>query len=77
MRNVDFDRCAIGELLEEFTLLRRSHLLMLGRLEPRAWERAGVVSNHRMTTRAMAFVIAGHAKHHIDIVRARLAGGEP
>ncbi len=69
----DFDRCPIDELLDEFQSLRRSHVLLLRHLPPEAWLRKGVVIDHAMSVRAMAYVIAGHAKHHFDILHKRLA----
>ncbi len=72
--NSDFDRCGIGELLAEFALARRSHLLLVRHWEPDAWTRASVVNGHRMTARAVVCVMAGHAQHHLHILRQRLSG---
>ena len=74
MEAVDFDRCPISELLEEFSLLRRSHQLMLGQLAADAWLCTGVVNAHAMSTRAVACVMAGHAQHHLNILHKRLTG---
>jgi hypothetical protein len=71
----DFNQYPLQELLEEFELVRRSHLLMFRHLESEAWTRRGVVSNMPISVRALAYVIAGHAKHHLDVVRNRLAAG--
>jgi hypothetical protein len=70
----NFDRLPFAELLAEFELVRRSHLLLFRHLEPEAWLRSGTVSNHRASVRAFAYVIAGHAKHHLDILHKRLPG---
>jgi DinB superfamily len=74
MRAANFDRWPLGELVEEFDLLRRSHLQLFAHMEPDAWRRRGTAVDHPATTRAFAYVMAGHAKHHLDIVRRRLAG---
>jgi hypothetical protein len=73
MQAVDFDRYPLAELVREFEHVRRSHLLLLRHLEPAAWLRRGVVRDGPASTRAFAYVMAGHAKHHLDIVRQRLA----
>jgi hypothetical protein len=75
MRNSNFDRCPFIELLDEFANIRRSHLAMFKHLEPEAWLRRGVVRDHPATARAFAYAIAGHAKHHLDILHRRLAVG--
>jgi hypothetical protein len=74
MLSVDFDRWPVGELLDEFVLLRRSHVLMFRHLADDAWLRTSEVNGHRMTTRAVACVMAGHMQHHLVILRKRLAG---
>ena len=73
MQYANFDRWPLSELLAEFEHLRNSHMIMLTHLEPEAWLRRGVVSDAPMTVRAMAYSIAGHAKHHLDILHKRLA----
>lgn len=74
MLYADFDLCPISELLSEFVSLRRSHVLMLRHFSAEAWTRRGVVNDHSVTARAMAHVLAGHAEHHVRILRQRLGG---
>jgi DinB superfamily len=74
MRAVDFDRYPVAELLEEFALLRRSHVFMFRHLADDAWLRSSEVNGHAMTARAVACVMAGHMQHHLIILRNRLAG---
>ena len=72
MRAVDFDGRSLADLLAEFELLRRSQVLMLGDLSAEAWSFRGQVNGHPMTTRAVAYVMAGHARHHLKILTERL-----
>ena len=73
MQAAAFDRCPFAELLDEFACVRRGHLHLLAHLEPAGWLRSGVVNDHPMTPRALAWAIAGHTKHHLDILHRRLA----
>jgi hypothetical protein len=73
MQFCNFDRCPLADLLAEFEHLRRSHLYLFRQFEPQVWLRTGVVNGHSATVRTFAYVIAGHAKHHIDILHKRLA----
>jgi DinB superfamily len=73
MRFVDFDRWPLADLLIDFEHLRRSHLGLFWRLDSEAWLRRGFANGHSITTRAMAYVMAGHARHHLNILRKRLA----
>jgi hypothetical protein len=72
MKFADFDRWPLAELLTEFDLVRRSHLLLFRHLQPPAWLHRGVVIDRPTSTRALAYLIAGHAKHHLDILHKRL-----
>jgi hypothetical protein len=72
MQTVDFDRRPLADLLAEFELLRKSQVLMLGDLSAEAWSFRGEVNGHPMTTRAVAYVMAGHARHHLKILAERL-----
>jgi hypothetical protein len=73
MAAANFDRYPFKDILAEFEHLRRSHLHMFAHFEPDAWMRRGTVNDHAATPRALAYAIAGHAKHHLDIVNRRLS----
>lgn len=72
MQFVDFNALPMSELLEEFAFVRRGHLLLLRHLSPEAWQWRGTVNGHPATPRALAYVMAGHAEHHLAIVKKRL-----
>lgn len=65
------DHAAIDQLAEEFATLRRSHVLMLSHLDEQAWSRRGIVNGNPMSTRAVAFIMAGHVRHHARILTER------
>ncbi|WP_396121314.1 DinB family protein [Erwinia amylovora] len=43
-------------------------------LSPEAWDRRGIANGKEVSVRALAFVIAGHAAHHLQILRERYLG---
>jgi hypothetical protein len=59
------------ELAEEFAPVRRSHLALLRTLTPEMAARLGTASDAPVTVRAIAWIMAGHAAHHMGIVRER------
>jgi len=71
--NASFDSHPLAELAEEFESSRRSNLLMLGHLALQAWDRKGIASGNEITVRALAYVMAGHARHHLGILATRYA----
>lgn len=72
MGAADFNRWPLAELIEEFTHVRRANLDLLNHLSEEAWTCGGAVSGHPATVRAIACVMAGHAAHHLGILRTRL-----
>jgi hypothetical protein len=63
----------LRELADEFVALRRANLLMLRRLEEPQWQAGGQGDNKPITVRALAYVMAGHVRHHLGVLRDRYA----
>jgi hypothetical protein len=74
VRAAGFDRLPLGDLVSEFEAVRRANLWMFRGLPDVAWSRSGEANGNVVTVRALAYIIAGHARHHTAIVRRRLSG---
>jgi hypothetical protein len=57
--------------IEEFDHLRAATLDLFRRLPSAAWTRRGVASDHPVTVRALAYIVAGHVAHHQRILEER------
>lgn len=66
-----FGRRTLADLAEEFADVRKATLKLLGSLDEVALDRSGEASGHPMSVRAIAWVIAGHERHHARILRER------
>src|SRR5215470_17122128 len=55
--------------VEEYYSVRRSTIALLKNMPADGWDRTGVAANNRFTVRAVAYIIAGHAAHHLTILR--------
>lgn len=55
----------------EFEGIRRATLDFFRNLPADAWMRSGIASDNPFTVRALAFITAGHAAHHMAILRER------
>ena len=66
-----FDRRAFPSLLAELDVLRQSTVMLFGGLDEAAGRRRGIANNNPMSTRAAAYVIAGHELHHVNVLRTR------
>ncbi|MDQ5838124.1 MAG: DinB family protein [Acidobacteriota bacterium] len=71
MAGADFEARTLADLAEEFSHLRRANVLMLRGLPATAWSRRGTASGNEVTVRALAYIIAGHAAHHLQVLRTR------
>jgi DinB superfamily len=69
----DFDRRSPADLLAEFEIVRHSHLYLFANLTTDAWDRRGVASGNEVSVRALAYIMVGHVRHHLAIVRKRLS----
>ena len=70
-----FASVPLRELADEFVALRRANLQMFRRLEEPQWQAGGLGDNKPITVRALAFVMAGHVRHHLQILRDRYEVG--
>ena len=57
--------------VEEFRRVRLATISLFQNLPADAWMRTGVASGKTFTVRALAFLTAGHATHHFDILREK------
>jgi hypothetical protein len=70
-RSAGHDLARLEELVEEFCSLRRSHVYLFRHLSAEAWTRVGLVNDHATSTRAIAYILAGHVRHHARILTER------
>lgn len=67
----DFDARPIEELLAEFTAVRQSSLTLLRGFSPEMFERTGIANGNVMSVAAIAWVMVGHQRHHLVVLRER------
>jgi len=66
-----FDRRTLADLSEELAAVRQATLHLLRHLDPAALARRGTASGNPITPRALAYVIAGHERHHVEVLKAK------
>ena len=62
---------SFNDLLCEFGDLRVANVRLMRSLEEGDWRRMGTASGSPVSARALAFIMAGHVRHHLNIVRER------
>ena len=61
----------LADLLGELRVVRASTLALLRHLPPESVGRVGTASDTPVSVRALAWIIAGHERHHLGIIRER------
>ncbi|HEV2491374.1 MAG TPA: DinB family protein [Candidatus Acidoferrales bacterium] len=57
--------------VEEFRRVRLATIPFFKNLPANAWTRSGIASDNPFSVRALAYMVAGHATHHVKILRER------
>ncbi len=73
VRAAGFDRTLLRDLTDEWLAVRQGHRCLFRSLDADAWARRGEANGNPVTVRALAYIIVGHTRHHVAILRNRLA----
>lgn len=71
IRNSNYSALLTKDILEEFAALRQSNLKMFKNFSEEMWTRKGMANKNQVTVRAIAYILAGHALHHLNVLRER------
>ncbi len=69
VREADSNSRSLEELLDEFESIRKATIALLKSLPPGADTRAGLANGNRVTVRGLAYIVAGHAQHHYELLK--------
>jgi hypothetical protein len=59
------------DLIEEFLAIRKSTELLFNSFTEEDLKSSGIASDKEISVLALGYIAAGHAKHHINIIRER------
>jgi hypothetical protein len=66
---------SMESLLDELTAVRRATVALFEGLPDEAWARRGTASGKAVSVRGLAWIIAGHERHHLAVIRERYLQG--
>lgn len=69
------DRRTLAELTAEFVAVRGASIALLAGVPDEGWVRRIQANGHPISARALAYIIAGHERHHMETLRLRYAVG--
>jgi len=61
----------LADLAAEWGDVRRATIALFRNLPAEAWDRRGTASDQPISVRALAYVIAGHVRHHLQVLEER------
>jgi len=67
----NYNEIKLSELIDEFSELRNSNVIMFRNFSDEMWLRTGRANNNSFTVRAMAYIMVGHVNHHIGVLKDR------
>ena len=71
IENSNANNRPFAELIDEFDLQRRSNMLLLNNLSDEGSGSMGTANGLTISTRALAYIMAGHVTHHLRILNER------
>lgn len=71
VENADFDRKALQALLGDYQAVRSVSIRLFSSFSDETLAKKGIVNENPGSVRAIGFIIAGHERHHMTILRDR------
>jgi len=67
----NYNETKLADLVEEFCSLRTSNMLMFKNFSDEMCLRFGTINGNKLTVRALAYIMTGHVRHHLKILKER------
>ncbi len=71
VKNGNFNLRNISDITYEYRLVRESNLLMFKGFDESVYKNRGFAAGYEVTVLALMWIIAGHQKHHLNILREK------
>ncbi|MED4205609.1 DinB family protein [Neobacillus mesonae] len=71
VRGAKSNQRSLKDLLEDFIATRNATISLIKNMPEEAWTNEGFANGSQITTRAIAYIIAGHEVHHRSIIKDR------
>lgn len=75
VRNGNFSNRSLQSLGNEYSSLRDASVYLFRSFTREALDRTGTASGYSFTVRSIPFIIAGHERHHLNILKTKYGVG--
>ncbi len=66
-----FNKRSLYDLAHEFSIVRESNIALFKSFDENILDKKGTANKNIMSVRSILFMIAGHEKHHINVIKER------
>ena len=71
VKEADSNNRELSELIDEFRKVREANLSLFKSFSEEVLNKKGSVNTYRITVNAILYIIAGHANHHVNIIKEK------
>jgi len=71
VKEADSNNRELSELIDEFRKVREANLSLFKSFSEEVLNKKGSVNTYRITVNAILYIIAGHANHHVNILKEK------
>jgi len=65
----------MADLVADLRTIRAATLALFRSFDADAWKRRGTANGRPVSARALAYMIPGHERHHVEVLRTRYGIG--
>lgn len=70
-----FDARPLADLIADLRTIRAASLALFRGFDADAWRRRGTASGKPVSVRALGYMIPGHERHHVEVLKTRYGVG--
>ena len=69
--NINWDNYPFFSVLEEYELVRKHTIIFFNNMTDEMLQQSGISSDMNLSVKAIPFIIAGHERHHLNIINSK------
>ena len=73
--NSNYNNRTLYDIAHEFAIVRESNLALFKHFDEETLSQQGTANNNEASVRAILFMIAGHANHHLNVIKTKYLMG--
>jgi hypothetical protein len=70
-RRSNYNDVKLQNIIDEFCAVRTSSIFLFNALSEEASKRSGIANNYLVSVRALAYIMAGHLIHHLNVIKEK------